>query len=91
MPQLYPVVHQNFTTEENKYSVFCKRLHKIVVLTDNLDVCSECPYIYGALQGQGVECGWEDVLNQSFIDIDNPQAELQRVDKLIAAKVLKKG
>lgn len=91
MPQLYPVVHQNFVTDKNKHSVFCKKLHRVDKISNLNETCFECPYLYGLLQGQGVECGWEDVLNQSFIDIDNPQAELQRVDKLIADKVLKKG
>lgn len=73
--------HQNFSTEEGK--VYCKKLNKIVNLDNNLGVCSSCEYLVGSLQGDGVECAWDDgSSNSPIVGVTNPEKELLRVSKL---------
>lgn len=89
MKNLRDINHQNFLNKDNK--VFCKRLNKILSL-DNLK-CEDCEYFYGSLQGQGVECFWED-FNETpapIVSVFNPQKEMLRVSKLIDKNIIKKG
>ena len=90
MAQLKPVIHQNFISP-NEQTVFCKKKHKIVKLSTNQKYCNECPYLYGLLQGNGVECAWIDLSEEPFMGIDNPQREFERVDCLVKNKILQKG
>ena len=89
MEKLYPVVHQNFITESNGL-VYCKKKHKVVKLSIITPQCFECPYFYGCLQGEGVECGWEDVIADPFVAVINPQEEFLRVSQLIDKKIIRK-
>lgn len=83
-------VHHNYVTEENGYSVFCKKLHKVTHI--NFDACDKCPYLEGSLQGNGVECYWNDPdANGVFMTVNDPKKELMRVSKLIDEGKLKKG
>lgn len=80
------VVHQNLADRNGK--VFCKRTNKIETVGAH---CDSCPYLYGSLQGKGVECEWKDVMNEVFVEVESPKDELLRVSSLIDAKILKKG
>lgn len=81
-------IHLNYMTEDKK--VFCKKENKVVTI--NVDRCDECPYMVGSLQGDGVECFWDDPEAKSvYMDVENPQKELLRVSKLIDNKKIKKG
>lgn len=91
MVKLYPVVHQNFALEENNEMVYCKKNHEIGKLAKIQTQCADCEYFYGCLQGEGVECEWEDVTDKPFWDVSNPQEELSRVSKLIDENLIQKG
>lgn len=90
MAQKHFVVHQNFIRRDDD-TVFCKKDHKIEKLSAILEQCSYCPYIYGSLQGEGVECGWEDVVDVPFWTVSSPQEELLRVSKLIDENIVPKS
>ena len=90
MSELKPVVHQNFVLSDGQ-NLFCKKRHKVVNLKKNSKYCSECPYLYGLLQGEGVECAWMDIFEEPFMCIDNPQKEFDRVDGLVNKKILTRG
>ena len=81
------VIHQNFYDHAGK--VYCKKSHK--VMRPNLETCSECDYCFGSLQGQGVECIWEDNTEMAIVSPETPESELMRVSLLIDSGVLKKG
>ena len=81
MKNLRDINHQNFLDKDNK-----------ILSLDNLK-CEDCEYFYGSLQGQGVECFWED-FNETpapIVSVFNPQKEMLRVSKLIDKNVIKKG
>lgn len=88
--RLEPVNHFNYTDTHGK--IFCKRQGKVRKLSVNL--CSDCPYLFGSLQGQGVECMWEDIVpppSPCGYYVQDPQEEFVRVSGLIDEKILKKG
>lgn len=73
-----PVVHQNFFDEEGK--VFCKKLNKVIEL--DINKCNSCDMCVGSLQGNGVECLWEDEDDKyPILAVNNPSKELLRVSK----------
>lgn len=89
MKNLKPVNHQNIVSDSGR--VYCKKLGKVI----NLDYkdCNTCDYCFGSLQGQGVECMWEDSINNqsSIVTVTNPNKEFLRVSKLIDDGIIKKG
>lgn len=84
-------VHLNYFSENGEdYRIFCKKEHKII--EPDYKKCGNCPYLSGSLQGNGVECYWDDPdAKFSFVDVRNPDKELMRVSKLIDNKKIKKG
>jgi|GEM_PF-3253334 len=81
---LTPINHLNYGGVGKK--IYCRMLHELV---DNLDNCHDCPLLAGSLQGAGVECYWDDVIeNTSSITIGDPQKELERVEELIILDVM---
>lgn len=71
-----PVIHQNFLTPTNK--IFCKRLDKVTDL--NIDRCNTCPMCFGSLQGDGVECLWDDSDDKyPILSVYEPEKEAERV------------
>jgi WD40 repeat protein len=81
-------IHLNYATEDGK--VFCKKENRIVSV--DIDKCDNCPYLSGSLQGDGIECIWDDPSSkETFMSVYNPQKELLRVSKLIDNKKIKKG
>lgn len=85
------VNHFNYMTKGGE--IFCKRLDKVRKVAPEYKGCDDCPYLFGSLQGMGVECMWEDVppLSPVGLEVRDPQEEFTRVSRLIGEKVLKKG
>ena len=79
------VIHQNFYDENG--NIYCKKKH--AVMNQDLDLCDNCEYCFGSLQGAGVECLWEDNCDAPIVSPETPEEELQRVSLLIENKVLK--
>lgn len=84
---LHPVNHFNYG---HTGKIFCKREDKLKD-NDNLETCSDCPYLFGSLQGEGVECSWNDVTPYSNHYVNNPREEKKRVNTLIKKGVISKG
>lgn len=83
-------IHLNYVSEETENKIFCKREHKII--DANYDKCDDCPYLSGSLQGNGVECQWDDPdAKDPFVPVYEPQKELLRVSKLIDDKKIERG
>lgn len=71
------VIHQNYVTDKGK--IFCKRMGTITEL--NLNNCNSCKFCVGSLQGQGVECMWEDEdKNYPILTILDPEKEKKRIE-----------
>ena len=79
-------IHQNYF--DKKGQVFCKKQNKLI---SSMSPCDTCDYCVGCLQGDGVECLWQDNINQPIIRVEDPTYELMRVSKLIDAGIIKKG
>lgn len=71
---------EHYNHFDTKGRVYCRRLNKII---DNLKSCYSCPLVSGSLQGDGVECTWDDYQILTPINVTDPKAELLRVSKLI--------
>lgn len=91
MPKKEMVNHFNYLDEFG--NIFCKRQDKVLTIASNYNDCNDCPYLFGSLQGQGVECKWEDIPASSSCGryVNDPQEELARVSNLIEDKIIKKG
>lgn len=87
--KIQDTIHQNVVTDENK--IYCKRAHKVVDFDANIPNCDTCPYFYGSLQGNGVECVWKDQTPASVFTVEEPNKELLRVSKLLDKKIVEKG
>lgn len=85
------VNHFNYVTKSGK--VFCKRQNRVRKITPEYKGCDKCPYLFGSLQGQGVECMWEDIKPDSPFGnyVYDPQEEYLRVSELITNGILEKG
>ena len=85
------VNHFNYMDENGR--IFCKRQDKVRKVAPEYRGCDECPYLFGSLQGMGVECMWEDVpsLSRVGLEVRNPQEEFMRVSELINKCIIKKG
>lgn len=88
---LEAVNHFNYVTKSGK--VFCKRQNRVRKIVPEYKDCDKCPYLFGSLQGQGVECMWKDIKPPSPCGyyVYDPQEECLRVSELIAKGILKKG
>ena len=88
---LEKVNHFNYMTKDGK--VFCKRQDRVRKIPPEYKDCDKCPYLFGSLQGQGVECIWEDIKPDSLFGhyVYDPQEEYLRVSELIDKGILKKG
>ena len=88
VPKTVMLNHFNYLDEYG--NVFCKRLNKIHTVAPEYKECGNCPYLFGSLQGQGVECRWEDVPSESpcGLYVKDPQKELARVSRLVKEKVI---
>ena len=56
-----PIInHLNYADDDNR--IYCRKLNKIAELNDEHveSNCMKCPMFAGSLQGQGVECSWND-------------------------------
>ena len=88
--KLYDTNHFNYATEDGR--VFCRKHHKIFRLCDrrhHID-CLQCSYFFGCLQGEGVECRWDDVGNFGLYRVHDPEDEFRRVSMLVKKGIIKK-
>lgn len=85
------VNHFNYMNGNGR--IFCKRQDKVRKVAPEYKDCDKCPYLFGSLQGQGVECMWEDIKPDSPCGhyVYDPQEECLRVSKLISNGILEKG
>lgn len=83
----------HFNYMDRNGQIFCKRQNKVRKVAPKYKGCDDCPYLFGSLQGMGVECMWEDVppLSPVGLEVRDPQEEFTRVSRLIGEKILKKG
>lgn len=83
----------HFNYMDRNGQIFCKRQNKVRKVAPKYKGCDDCPYLFGSLQGMGVECMWEDVppLSPIGLEVRDPQEEFTRVSRLIDEKILKKG
>ena len=83
----------HFNYMDRNGQIFCKRQNKVRKVAPKYKGCDDCPYLFGSLQGIGVECMWEDVppLSPVGLEVRDPQEEFTRVSRLIDEKILKKG
>ncbi len=83
----------HFNYMDRNGQIFCKRQDKVRKVAPKYKGCDDCPYLFGSLQGMGVECMWEDVppLSPVGLEVRDPQEEFTRVSRLIGEKILKKG
>ena len=83
----------HFNYMDGNGRIFCKRQDKVYKVAPKYKGCDDCPYLFGSLQGIGVECMWEDVppLSPIGLEVRDPQEEFTRVSRLIDEKFLKKG
>lgn len=84
------VNHMNYT--DNNGNCYCKLQNRVRKVAPDYEGCDQCPYLSGSLQGDGVECAWDDVDTPGgMLSVNNPQKEALRVAKLIDKQVVKKG
>ena len=83
----------HFNYMDGNGRIFCKRQDKVRKVAPKYKGCDDCPYLFGSLQGIGVECMWEDVppLSPIGLEVRDPQEEFTRVSRLIDEKILRKG
>ena len=83
----------HFNYMDRNGQIFCKRQNKVRKVAPKYKGCDDCPYLFGSLQGIGVECMWEDVppLSPVGLEVRDPQEEFTRVSRLIDEKILRKG
>ena len=83
----------HFNYMDRNGQIFCKRQDKVRKVAPKYKGCDDCPYLFGSLQGMGVECMWEDVppLSPVGLEVRDPQEEFTRVSRLIDEKILRKG
>ena len=83
----------HFNYMDGNGRIFCKRQDKVRKVAPKYKGCDDCPYLFGSLQGIGVECMWEDVppLSPVGLEVPDPQEEFTRVSRLIDEKILRKG
>jgi len=85
MNSLSPLNHLNYG---NSGKIYCRIRHELI---KSLDSCYDCSLLAGSLQGEGVECHWDDVLSGGFMRFDDPKRELLRVSNLIDIGYLDRG
>lgn len=69
------VNHLNLADEAGE--VYCEKVGQVVPMNDGFmsEQCSDCQYFNGHMQGEGVECLYEDGSTKDpFIYIDDPIA-----------------
>lgn len=87
--QMQMVNHLN--KPDNKGRVYCRKLNKIIAMNSQFwDVCTICPMFSGTIQGEGVECTWDESADYLIVEVFDPKEELLKVSKLIDQGVLKK-
>lgn len=66
--------------------IYCRKRH---VVTEPLkEDCMNCPCFAGVEQGHGIECAWEDIIEECIIKHEDRYREYERVDKLMKLGIL---
>lgn len=91
--RLKEIIHGNAVNwDKGDLKIYCRKNHKIMVPQES--DCTKCDFYYGSMQGNGLECIWEDYTDSDspmvFIKSSEKEKELLRVSKLIDKKILKK-
>lgn len=74
---LSPLNHLNYN---GKGGMYCRIRHEII---HDINGCHGCSLLKGSLQGDGVECLWDDFFGGGFMQFYDPKQELLRVSNLI--------
>ena len=80
------VLHMNYANERGV--VFCRKRNMAVILSNA--PCHRCELFEGHLQGEGIECLWEDEGVEDIVDVWDVRFERERVKELIHQKILQK-
>lgn len=74
--------HLNYANDKGE--IYCKAKHSVVCCSDNFmeGNCRSCTMLSGSLQGNGVECLWEDNDESYATSTANPKEEVKRVNRL---------
>ena len=89
---LKSVNHFNYMDGNGR--IFCKRQDKVRKVAPEYKGCDDCPYLFGSLQGMGVECMWEDIVPPPVpcgYFVHDSKEESVRVSNLVDKGILKKG
>ena len=81
-----------FNYPKSDREIYCKKYHKITEPTAKM--CDNCPYFAGTMMGHGIECKWDDVIeegDEKLIPHNRVHDEFLRVSQLIDKGILKKG
>jgi uracil-DNA glycosylase len=74
--------HLNVMDEKSR--VYCKKENKVIALGNHWEICTQCEFLRGSVQGEGVECEWydEEVDSGEFVLwVRNPSEEYRRLNK----------
>ena len=85
------VNHLNYNIEGYD-RIYCHRRLALVRFDQNLfdRNCSDCPYFNGHLQGNGVECLYEDpYVKEDYIAVDDPYKYYEKTARRLRAKYSK--
>ena len=93
MSTLHLINHINYP--DSQQQIFCRRLNDLITLDKTgkyWDNCLKCPMFNGDYQGDGVECQWRDVYDDTYhaLFVSDPVSELGRVQSAIDAGRLKR-
>jgi hypothetical protein len=72
------VIHLNYVTKTGM--LYCKK-DNLVEFADGLE-CSDCKMFHGTIQGEGIECVWDDPEAKEVVtEIFSPTEEFRRLNK----------
>ena len=72
----------NYMDDPLDRTIYCRKLHQVLEPTKK--ECKNCPCLSGVEQGNGIECSWDDVLeNEHVVEHKDRYKEYERVDILI--------
>ena len=90
-PPIEAINHLNYP--DNDGCVYCRTSHGIKPLAATACFSGGgCPLCYGSLQGEGVECFYSDIVNDTApmlaITVKNPRRKLERITELINKRLI---
>ncbi len=81
----------SYSDDQLDHEIYCRKQHLVTVPL--ADQCGNCGYLVGFMQGNGIECAWEDVVaeenGKTVVNRhENRYKEYERVDILIKKGIL---